>query len=116
MVSILLSIKKLLGLEPDYVYFDNDILMHINSALMSLHQIGVGPTEGYIVEDDTQTWSDFVGDRKDLGAIKTYVYLRARLVFDPPQTGFVVEALKEQVKELEWRLNVQAEGGVIPND
>lgn len=109
--SILTSIKKLLGIEEDYTHFDTDIVMHINSAFMSLNQLGVGPTAGFRIEDKEAEWSEFVGERLDLESVKSYVYLKTRLVFDPPQTSFLIDAIKDQIKELEWRLNVQVEGG-----
>lgn len=111
--SILTSIKKLLGIEADYTHFDSDIIMYINSAFMSLNQLGVGPAGGFQITDATTDWDDFVANRLDLGGIKTYVYLKVRLIFDPPQAGFVITAIQDQIKELEWRLNVQVDGGVI---
>lgn len=111
--SILTSIKKLLGIEEAYTSFDQDIIIYINSAFMGLHQLGIGPTDGFEITDDTAEWDDFVSARLDLGGIKTYIYLKVRLIFDPPQAGFVITAIQDQIKELEWRLNVQAEGVVI---
>lgn len=109
-ISILTSIKKLLGVEEDYTHFDPDIIMHINSALMSLNQLGIGPTTGFRIEDANAKWTDFITGRLDLEGVKTYVYLKVRLIFDPPQMGYLVEAIKDQIKELEWRLNAQVEG------
>lgn len=109
MDSILNSIKKLLGIDEFYEHFDVDIIIGINSAFMKLNQLGVGPEEGFVVLDKTQTWSSFVGDRIDLGSIKLYVYLNARLSFDPPQMGYLVDAITKQMLELEWRINVQVE-------
>lgn len=109
--SILTSIKKLLGIEEGYTQFDLDIVIHINSAFMRLNQLGVGPSTGFKIEDADALWKDFLGERLDLESVKSYIYLKTRLVFDPPQTGFLVDAIKEQIKELEWTLNVQAEGG-----
>jgi hypothetical protein len=111
MESILTSIKKLLGIEESYEHFDTDIIIHINSALMGLTQIGVGPTGGFSISDKAAEWGDLIGDRIDLESIKSYIYLKVRLIFDPPQTGFLVDAIKNQITELEWRLNIQAEGG-----
>jgi len=111
MDSILTSIKKLLGIEEDYNQFDTDIIININSTLMALTQLGVGPVEGFSITDKTATWTEFLDGRKDLEGVKTYVYLKVRLLFDPPQTGFLVDAIKNQIAELEWRLNIQAEGG-----
>lgn len=107
--SILTSIKKLLGVEEDYTHFDTDITMYINTVLMRLNQLGIGPTVGFRIQDKTSEWSDFLSDATDLEGVKTYVYLKVRLVFDPPQMGYLVEAIKDQIKELEWTLNVQAE-------
>ena len=111
MESILTSIKKLLGIDEDYEYFDTDIILHINSTLNVLNQLGIGPEEGFKIESKTSKWTDFVPTRTDLELLKTYVYLKVRLLFDPPQTGYLVEALKRQCTEMEWRLNVLAEGG-----
>lgn len=108
MDSILTSIKKKLGITESYVHFDEQIIMDINTALMILGQIGVGK-DGYSITTDEQTWDDFLNNSKDLEAAKTYVYLRVRLVFDPPQNASLYEAYKKQAEELEWRLNVKAE-------
>lgn len=107
--SILNSIKKLLGLTEDYTYFDADILMHINTVFMVLYQLGVGPSTPFSIEDSEAVWSDFLGDSKDLNGIKTYIYLKVRLVFDPPQSSAAMEAIKQSIAELEWRLNVTAD-------
>lgn len=107
--SILDSVKKSLNLAADYTAFDEDIIMHINSVFSTLNQLGVGPVEGFMIEDKDATWDAFLGSDPRLNHVKTYVYLRVRLLFDPPTTGFTTEAMKEQIKELEWRLNVQRE-------
>lgn len=107
MESILTSVKKLLGLEADYTQFDDDIIIHTNMALMSLTQIGIGPDGGFAISDDATTWTDFIGDRKDINGIKTYIFLKVRLVFDPPQNSFLIESINKQITELEWRLSVQ---------
>lgn len=109
MESILTSIKKLLGIEEEYTQFDTDITIYINAALMTLNQIGIGPESGFTISDKTVTWFDFIGDRIDLEAIKSYVYLCVRLIFDPPQMGYLVDAIKNQIQELGWRLAVQVE-------
>lgn len=101
--SILTSIKKLLGITADYKHFDTDIIMHINSAFMILMQLGLGPKDGFSISDDSATWSDFIGDKKWLEAIKSYVYLRVRLLFDPPQNGTLMNAMEKQIAEFEWR-------------
>lgn len=107
--SILDSIKKMLGLEEDYTPFDTDIIIHINSALMNLQQLGVGPKEGFEISDSTATWSEFLTNNTKLNSAKTYVYLYVRMLFDPPTNSFVMDAMKKQLEELGWRLNVQAE-------
>lgn len=110
--SILTSTKKILGLEADYTAFDLDIMISINSALSTLTQIGVGPTEGFMIEDDTALWSDLLGSDPRLNAVKQYVYLKVRSVFDPPSSGYAVTAMNEQIKEHEWRLNTLVEESI----
>jgi hypothetical protein len=107
--SILNSVKKILGIAEDYTAFDVDILMHINTVFATLNQVGVGPVEGFMIEDDTSTWDAFLGTDLRRNNVKTYVYLRVRMLFDPPATSYLIDALKEQYKELEWRLNVYRE-------
>lgn len=107
--SILVSIKKLLGITEEYDYFDADIIMHINMAFMVLYQLGVGPKTPFAIEDASATWSDFMGDSTDLAGVKTYVFLKVKLVFDPPQSSAAMEAIKQNIAELEWRLNVTAD-------
>lgn len=108
--SILISTKKILGIAADYTEFDLDILTHINAAFSTLTQLGVGPVSGFMVEDDTAIWDDFLADDiESISSVKTYVYLRVRMLFDPPTTSFVIEALNKQIQELEWRLNVHRE-------
>ena len=109
--SILTSIKKLIGPTEDDTSFDVDIIMHINSAFFRLNQLGVGPSDGFFITDKTTTWEEFLASRKDLEAVKTYVYQKVRLLFDPPQSAFLVEAIKDSIKEFEWTINIQAEGG-----
>lgn len=108
MESILTSVKKMLGIQEEYEHFDPDIIMHINSVFMDLTQLGVGPAEGFTIEDDTSVWTDFIKDTK-FEAVKSYMYLRVRLLFDPPTSGTVVEAMKREIDKWEWRLNVAAE-------
>ena len=109
MESILISIKKLLGITEEYNQFDPDIIMHINSVFMILTQLGVGPAEGFSIEDDTSVWSDFIQDIKKLESVKTYIYLKVKLLFDPPLSSAVIESMNRLINELEWRLNVAAE-------
>lgn len=113
MESILTSIKKLLGISEDYDHFDPDIIMHINTVFMDLKQIGVGPSKGFRIEDDTSVWTDFVGDSIDFEAIKTYIYLKVKLVFDPPLSSSVQAAMERTANELLWRLNVEAESTTV---
>lgn len=107
--SILKSTKKILGIAEDYTVFDYDIITHINTAFSTLTQLGVGPDQGFMIEDETPTWTDFIGDDIQYNAVKTYVFLRVRMLFDPPQTSYLISAMNEQIKELEWRLNVHRE-------
>ena len=109
MESILTSIKKLLGIDEEYTQFDSDIIMHINSVFLNLTQLGVGPSEGFLIEDDTATWDDFIGDSNQLQAVKSYVYLKVKMLFDPPLSSSVIESMNRMIAELEWRLNVTVE-------
>lgn len=109
MESILTSIKKLLGITEDYTHFDADLIMHINSVFMILTQMGVGPPEGFSIEDDGAVWEDFITDSTKLQAVKSYVHLKVRLLFDPPTGSAVMESMNRLISELEWRLNVAAE-------
>lgn len=109
--SILTSIKKLLGPEEVYEQFDTDIIMHINSAFSTLTQLGVGPEEGFVIKDKTAIWTDFIQDDKRLEFVKTYIYLKVKLVFDPPLSSSVLDAMNRQINELEWRLNVAVDSG-----
>lgn len=104
MDSILTSVKKLLGLTEGYAAFDADLIMHINSVLMILNQMGVGPEKTFAISDATATWSEFCGERTDIEAVKSYTALKVRLLFDPPQSSSVMDAIKSQISELEWRL------------
>lgn len=107
--SILISIKKVLNLAEDYTPFDQDVIMHINSVFSTLNQLGVGPDEGFMIQDEAPTWDAFFGSDPRLNHIKTYVYLRVRMLFDPPMTGYHTTAMEKQIEQLEWRLNVQRE-------
>lgn len=113
--SILNSTKKILGIASDYTAFDVDILTHINSVFSTLYQLGIGPDNGFEIEDDVATWSDFTEDDPRLNPIKTYVYLRVRLLFDPPNTSYAIESMKHQIEELEWRLNALREEFRLPS-
>jgi len=107
--SILTSTKKVLGIEELYTAFDVDILMHINSVFSTLHQLGIGPVDGFFIEDATPTWTTFLGTDPRLNSVKTYVYLKVRILFDPPGTSYLIDSLRNQAEELEWRLNVVRE-------
>ena len=106
--SILVSIKKLLGLTEEYTAFDTDVIIHINSVFMILNQLGVGPDEPFRITGDSETRSDFT-TAMDVEAVKSYVYLKVRLIFDPPMSSAVKDAVKSTIDELEWRLNVQVD-------
>lgn len=109
MESILDSIKQQLGIAEDYRHFDNQIIQHINSVFFDLNQLGVGPEGGFTIEDNLSTWEEFLNGRTDLNAVQTYVFLNVKLLFDPPQTSFVLDSYQRRIKETEWRLNVQVE-------
>lgn len=111
MESILNTVKKMLGLAEDYEAFDTDIIISINSAFMTLMQLGVGPKTGFSIQDKSATWKDFIGESTQLEMVKQYIYMKTKLVFDPSLTSNVNEIYKEQIKELEWRLNVQVDPG-----
>lgn len=110
MESILTSIKKLLGPTEEDTQFDANIIMHINSVFSTLTQLGVGPNEGFSIADKKSVWSDFMEENPRLEAVKTYMYLRVKLVFDPPLSSALIASMERQIAELEWRLNVAAEG------
>lgn len=107
--SILDSTKKTLNLASDYTAFDQDIILHINSVFSTLNQLGVGPKDGFMIEDNVPLWSAFLEGDHRLNNVKTYMYLRVRMLFDPPTLGYLIDAMKEQIKELEWRINAQRE-------
>ncbi len=107
--SILKTTKKILGIDAAYTAFDLDIITHINMVFTTLHDLGVGPPEGFFIESDEANWVDFELDPLQRNAVKTYVFLRVKLAFDPPQTSFHILSLEKQVQELEWRLNVRRE-------
>lgn len=130
--SILTNVKKIVGIVEEDTSFDADMIMHINTVLSVLNQLGIGPTAGFMIEDAEPTWDDFLGVsqigqlqedgtivytdqqlgsiNKLLNMVKTYVYLRVRLIFDPPQTSFVIESLNKQIQELEVRISIVREG------
>lgn len=109
MESILTSIKKLLGITEEDDSFDLDIIMLINSAFVNLQQLGVGPSEGFSIEDDTATWTDFLPDDNAVNLVRNFIWLKVKMVFDPPTSSFVMDAMKHQIAEAEWRLMVHAD-------
>lgn len=111
MESILTSIKKMLGIAEEYEHFDADITMHINSVLMTLTQIGVGSPDGFAISDKSATWKDFIPEDQLIEAVKSYTYLKVRLLFDPPSSSTIIESFNKQAAEYEWRINVLVEGG-----
>lgn len=114
--SILDSVKKDLGIMPDYTYFDPDIIMGINSAFSILTQLGVGPSSGFSITDNTTLWSDYIPDDPHLEMVKTYVSKKTKQFFDPPSTGPIAEAHERVLKEMKWRINIAVDpkitGGV----
>lgn len=109
MDSILTSVKKMLGIVEEYEHFDSDIIMHINTVFMVLTQLGVGPSEGFRIEDEYSVWTDFIPANQNLEAVKSYMGLKVRLLFDPPVSSAVTEAINRSISELEWRLNVMVD-------
>jgi hypothetical protein len=114
--SILKSTKKILGLDENYTPFDLDVITHINAAFSILDQLGVGPDGGFMIEDDATVWGDYEAPPNQLHLTKTYVFLKVRLLFDPPTTSFLIEAMNNQIKEYEWRLNTFREWALDPTD
>lgn len=109
--SILNSIKKLLGITADVEVFDQDIIIHINSIFANLNQMGIGPKDGYFITNKDNTWDEFCGDDFPfLNNVKSYVYLKTKLLFDPPQSSSLLEAINSQIKELEWRMYIYKGG------
>lgn len=107
--SILTSIKVQLGIQEEYTAFDPQIIMHINSVLMVLNQLGIGPASGFVISDKTAIWSDFLSSDKNLEATKSYVGMRVRMLFDPPTTSVVADSMNRMINEFEWRLNMKVE-------
>ena len=109
MDSILNSVKKMIGISEECTDFDIDIIMHINSVFMILCQIGIGPINGFSISDSYSKWSDFIEDNLKLEAVKSYTYLKVRMLFDPPTSSAVADAINKNIAELEWRMHVIAE-------
>lgn len=110
--SILTNVKKVLGIAESYTAFDEDILMHINAAFSVLNQLGVGPIDGFMIEDAGTEWEEFVVPPNQLHLVKTYIFLKVRLLFDPPTTSYLIDAATNQIKEYEWRLNTFRENEI----
>lgn len=106
MESILTSIKKLLGIAKEYEHFDADIIIHINSVFSILTQLGVGPSEGFSIEDDTAVWTDFISEKSKIEFVKSYMHLKVKLLFDPPLASAVIESMNRMISEFEWRILV----------
>lgn len=109
MESILTSIKKMLGIVEEYEMFDADLIMHINSVFSILTQLGVGSVNGFMITGKAEEWSDFISNEATLQIVKSYIYLKVKLLFDPPLGSAVFECYNKQISEYEWRLNVAAE-------
>lgn len=107
--SILKSVKKTLGLAPEYTAYDEDILLFTNGALAILTQLGVGPEDGVMLEDDLLDWDTFLGDDRIYNMVKPFVCLKVRLAFDPPATSFAINAIEGQLEEMEWRISNRRE-------
>jgi hypothetical protein len=107
--SILTSTKKVLGLDASYTVFDLDVTTHINAAFSTVNQLGVGPEDGFFIEDATEDWDDLDIPANQLHLVKTYIYLKVKMLFDPPGTSFHISAMEEQIRELEWRINMLRE-------
>ena len=107
--SILTSVKKMLGIAEEYEHFDADLIIHINSVFSILTQLGVGPSNGFMIEDESTNWEDFISDEAKLTLVKSYMLLKVKLLFDPPLSSAVLECYNKQIEEYEWRLNVAAE-------
>lgn len=108
--SILNDVKHTLGLQPENEAFDTTIVIHVNTVFGYLHQLGVGPVAGYEITGADNTWDEFVQDAR-LNPVKSYIYLRVRLLFDPPASGFEMTAIERQIQELEYRINVSVDYG-----
>lgn len=107
MESILLSVKKLLGIDAEYTIFDPDIIMHINTAFSVLNQLGVGPEKGFMIEGVDETWDMYITDYNFM-MVKSFIFLKVRILFDPPSNSFLIESMNRQLDELTWRLEVEA--------
>ena len=111
--SILLSVKKKLGILPDYHHFDDEIIMDINSAFFILNTLGIGPKEPFTIQDESAVWSDFVTSGK-IELVKSYIPLRVRLLFDPPTSSYLADSINKQISEFEFRMQVDCEKELLP--
>ena len=116
MESILTYIKQLLGIDEDETHFDPDVIMHINSTFSTLNDMGVGPDETFSISDKNAVWDDFMEEAPDFNDVKTYIYLKVKMIFDPPSSSSVMDAYKRQIDELEWRLTVRASNKATGGD
>lgn len=114
--SILTGTKLILGIADSYTAFDHEILTHINTALSSLTQLGVGPDEGFMIEDSSPVWDDFIGDDPRFNEVKSLVFLKVKMLFDPPGTSYHIEAMNNQIRELEFRVSITREGDKIEEE
>lgn len=114
--SILTGTKKILGISEQDTSFDFDVMTHINSVFSTLQQLGVGPAEGYMIEDASDEWFDYIEDNNSYNMIKTYMYLKVRMAFDPPATSFHINAMQEQIREHEVRISTNREWLLDPVD
>jgi len=107
--SILLTIKQMLGIPSEYSVFDEELAVYINTVIAALRQLGVGPENGFAITGENESWEDYIGDTLMYENVKAYIYLKVRMMFDPPSSSFVLEAFKNQAAEIEWRIYIQAD-------
>lgn len=115
MESILDSIKKLLGIQPEYRAFDEDLIIHINTVFNILNQLNIGPKEGFMIVDGSESWDDYITSC-NLTMVRSYIYMKVRLMFDPPTSGILVESMNSMISELEWRLFLEGDKGGENNE
>jgi len=109
MDSILTAVKQMLGLPEEYIPFDETVMMHINSTFLELHQLGVGPKDGFQIVGKEDLWEDFVIDPLLIGYLKTYMFMKVKLIFDPPTTSFLLDAIDRQINQIQWRMTAHVE-------
>lgn len=107
--SILLTIKQMLGIPSEYSVFDEELAVYINTVIAALRQLGVGTENGFAITGENESWEDYIGDTLMYENVKAYIYLKVRMMFDPPSSSFVLEAFKNQAAEIEWRIYIQAD-------